>query len=43
MGIEYVRGCVSQTPGDSGTSPHVTEVEMRNGLTPRLMTWRQTT
>jgi len=35
------RGSESQTSGDSSTSPRVTEVEMRNGLAPKLVTWRQ--
>lgn len=43
MGIVCMRGSVSQTPGDSSTSPHVPEVEMRNGLAPKLLTWRQNT
>lgn len=43
MGIVCMRGSVSQTPGDSSTSPHLPEVEMRNGLAPKLLTWRQNT
>lgn len=39
----YVLEVLSQTPGDSSTSRRATEVEMRNGLTPKLVTWRQST